>query len=1248
MCLSLGPVRSLIGVVGLSVLLSACGGGGGGDAAPSGSDQPRPAGSTTIEGRVIKGPVSNAVVRVYALGADGTPASEPLAQGITNEQGAFTLGFTDPAVAHVVVVATGGAYVDEVSGEQVAFAEADSMEAVSLLQSSGNHTVNVTPLTTLAAAKAKWVKANTEKTLTDAIVFGNLQVSALFGIENVVTAAIPGLDALNAAPQEQQTYALLLAGFSQMDADAVDRTAAQLIAAMANDFRVDGQIGNDPNSPNFENLVAAVEQFVTAQGGAITAHLPVAVRDRLNSSPVAGADFLETDEETPVSFFPLTNDGDPNSERIELFSVESQSAHGGSVSRNADGSVTYTPAKDFAGTDQFSYTILDASLNSGIGSVTINVRNVNDAPVAGAPVYDAAEGVALVSILLATDVDGDELVYSFPGQGSLGTVTLLNARTGEFRYEPHANASGVDSIAFAVSDGTLASTGQLQINVAAIDTAPVALSAHFTLDEDTVLAGQLPAREDDGDALAFTIVGQPTKGVLSLTNAATGEFTYVPAANANGQDSFSFQVRDVGSTSPADSNVATAIISINAINDAPSARPDSLGSVAEDTSFNFTLATLLVNDVDVDGDNLTVTALTLTQGDGNLVVANGSATFTPTPNYFGPVAFEYTVSDSTSTSVSTASLTVLAVEDAPVIVSGPVMTAHDGQTYTYAVIATDGDSVDVLQYSLSAATAGMTINTASGAISWLPSNADVGTHAVTVVVADPQGNTATQNFQLAVTNVNDAPIIISTPAATKLSAGNLFTYQVVATDADAGDAVTYSMDAYPLGMAMDPAGLVTWTPTADVWGSRRVVVRVTDSAGAFVTQEFYLTVVIPRNQWNVTFVDSEETVAFDQRIDNAFDGNPDTIWHTQWYQQQPTMPHQFEIDLGATYMISGFLSLPQQLCCNGRISHQELSLSMDGVTWNSVNVSKIDPSSAEEKTTLINLLRVQPARYVRYVALEAYDSRPYAAIAEFNLLGVATSDTPATNQITLPEIHVVTINAGETVSFAGTAFDADLGAAPATTWTFGGAGVANIGGLTPGAVQFNTPGTFTVSFSAVGALVPDTRIVRVLGGGETLVPKADWAVVDVSSEEWATYVNRNSGATEVLLDSVAEYAFDDDARTVWHTRWFYTTSDGFPHTLTIDLADSYALTGMRHLPRQDTVPRSIKNFSIEVSLDGSTWSTAIANGTLPNSTAEAKVLFDGGQTLDARYVRFTALTPMRSNFFAAVAELNLIGALAGP
>src|SRR5439155_6454692 len=103
----------------------------------------------------------------------------------------------------------------------------------------------------------------------------------------------------------------------------------------------------------------------------------------------------------------------------------------------------------------------------------------------------------------------------------------------------------------------------------------------------------------DGDALTAVLVGGPSHGALTLN--ADGGFTYTPTANFNGSDSFSYKAND----GVAQSNVATVTLTITAVNDAPGAVNDTY-TTNEDTPLTVSVPGVFGNDIDVDGDALSV------------------------------------------------------------------------------------------------------------------------------------------------------------------------------------------------------------------------------------------------------------------------------------------------------------------------------------------------------------------------------------------------------------------------------------------------------------------------------------------------------------------------------------------------------------------------------------------------------------------------------------------------------------------
>ncbi len=180
-------------------------------------------------------------------------------------------------------------------------------------------------------------------------------------------------------------------------------------------------------------------------------------------------------------------------------------------------------------------------------------------------------------------------------------------------------------------------------------------------------------------------------------------------------------------------------------------------------------------------------------------------------------------------------LDVVNIGNSPVITSTPVLTATRGQPYSYQVIATDADG-GPLTYSLTTAPAGMTINSASGLVSWLPGQGQTGANPVALRVTDPTARFTPQSYTITVAAATGtAPTITSTPSLTA-TYGVPYTYQVTATDPEGGP-FTYSLPTAPAGMTINATtGLVSWTPTKAQVGTRNMTVRVTDPTTLFTNQ----------------------------------------------------------------------------------------------------------------------------------------------------------------------------------------------------------------------------------------------------------------------------------------------------------------------------------------------------------------------------------------------------------------------------
>ena len=367
---------------------------------------------------------------------------------------------------------------------------------------------------------------------------------------------------------------------------------------------------------------------------------------------------LTTLEDTPASGTLVATDVDGDALTYAI--VANGTKGSAAITNAATGAFTYTPNANANGTDTITFKAHDGTVDSNTASIVITITAVNDAPVAAAGSLTTSEDTPASGTLVASDVDGDALTYAIVSNGSKGSAVITNAATGAFTYTPNPNANGTDTITFKAHDGTVDSnTASIAITITAVNDAPVAADGTLTTLEDTPASGTLVASDVDGDALTYAIVGNGTKGSAVITNVATGAFTYTPNPNANGTDTITFKALD----GTVDSNTASIVITITAVNDAPVAAAGTL-TTSEDTPASGTLVAS-----DVDGDALTY-AIVGNGTKGSAVITNvatGAFTYTPNPNANGTdtitfKAFDGTVDSNTASIV----ITITAVNDAPV------------------------------------------------------------------------------------------------------------------------------------------------------------------------------------------------------------------------------------------------------------------------------------------------------------------------------------------------------------------------------------------------------------------------------------------------------------------------------------------------------------------------------------------------------------------------------------------------------
>jgi VCBS repeat-containing protein len=294
-----------------------------------------------------------------------------------------------------------------------------------------------------------------------------------------------------------------------------------------------------------------------------------------------------------------------------------------------------------------------ASFNSDTVAVRLNTTVTNQAPTAVADAYSTAEDTVLTvgapGVLgNDSDPDGNQLSAVLGSGPSHGTLAL--DADGSFTYTPAANFNGSDSFSYRASDGTLTSNlATVTLTVSAVNDAPTAAANAYSTGEDTNLTVAAPGvlgndSDPDGDSLHAVVESAPSHGTLALD--ADGSFTYTPAADFNGSDSFSYRASDGTLTS----NLATVTLTVSAVNDAPTvtvAARGTCGSNDHSGTVNLTVA-----DVESQAAGLTLSIASSNQvlvPSGNVIFGGSGAARTMTVNAVngrsGTAILTVTVSD---------------------------------------------------------------------------------------------------------------------------------------------------------------------------------------------------------------------------------------------------------------------------------------------------------------------------------------------------------------------------------------------------------------------------------------------------------------------------------------------------------------------------------------------------------------------------------------------------------------------------
>ncbi|WP_253658466.1 MULTISPECIES: tandem-95 repeat protein [unclassified Vibrio] len=542
----------------------------------------------------------------------------------------------------------------------------------------------------------------------------------------------------------------------------------------------------------------------------------------LTNSPVTLSAIEEDSDPITITTEELLSNVDvDDADTLIVTNVTIESGNGTLIDNN-DGSWTYIPEADDDTEVSFSYDIIDDDGGVINGTANLDIKPVNDAPIATNDAIQTDEDSQVVIDVLAndSDIEGDDLsITSASVSEKQGIVEIVD---GKLVFTPAENFNGNATISYTISDGELEDEAQVSVTVNSVNDAPIALNDATITEEDTsVTIDVLPNDTDiDGDALSIE-----SASVLSdqgQVEIIDGKLVFTPTENFNGDAEITYTVTDGALT-----DEATVKVTVNAVNDTPVVE----SSIADQTlAEDFTPYTIDLNTAFSDVDNVDGELSFSVSGNSNVNVSieNGIATISPTADWNGSETLTFTATDLSGESVSqTVNFTVAPVAD---IVADSATVVEDTPTII-KVLGNDTfegtDKVVSLDTNNGPANGTVSVNP-DGSVTYTPNDNYHGTDSFTYIVTSG-GVSESTTVNVDVTPVNDAPVAKDDTAIT--DEDTPVTIDVLPNDTDVDDdklSVESASVPKEQGTVEVVNGKLVFTPAENFNGDAEITYTITD------------------------------------------------------------------------------------------------------------------------------------------------------------------------------------------------------------------------------------------------------------------------------------------------------------------------------------------------------------------------------------------------------------------------------------
>ncbi|WP_028773412.1 tandem-95 repeat protein [Shewanella waksmanii] len=609
-----------------------------------------------------------------------------------------------------------------------------------------------------------------------------------------------------------------------------------------------------------------------------------------NTAPTATVDILTTSLNNPPIAGTLTDTGGLAS---LTYTLSDGSNNFGPYTPDTINDINSGNWKDNATDDSLadgSYDIEISLTDLAGNTATVNetdVLNIDSTSPQGYSVaieqsrIDANNETAL-SFIISDGELGNQYDYSI-SDGSIsvsGSGTISSTSETVTNVDVSTLAEGTLTLSLSLTD-TANNTGEP--TTASVDkiyniapTINQGNSVSVTISEDnspTSFNLTLDASDIDNNPLSWSIVTNANNGNATV-NGSNSQATvnYTPNTNYFGTDSFNVQVSDGALT-----DVITVNVTINSVNDSPTISGTPNNTISEGSNYLFIPT---IEDIDSNSFTLSINSLPSWL---SFNPTTGQLSGTPNNSDVGSYAnliISVTDNDGASATLSPFSITVINVNNAPVLSGNPVTSINEGSIYSFTPVLNDVDQGDTHLFAMSNLPSWLSFNTATGQLSGTPDNEDVGSYANLIIsVTDNDGASASlPPFTITVVNVNEAPVISGSPNLSVL-VGEAYSFTPHAADSDTDDTLSFSIANKPSWLNFNTTtGALTGVPTAENVGtSLPITLTVSDGELSATLASFNIEVIAVNrapttNNYGLTLAEDSSLAITPRATDE--DGDP--------------------------------------------------------------------------------------------------------------------------------------------------------------------------------------------------------------------------------------------------------------------------------------------------------------------------------------------------------------------------------------